>query len=428
MIDLIALSIPGFFLLMAIELIAARIIGRRVYRLNDTLDDLGCGIVSQIEGVVSKGVGFALYLLVYGLARDPLGLPGLAAHSWLTWVFALLAVDFAYYWFHRWSHEVNFLWAAHVVHHQSEEYNLAVALRQSAFQGLFSMFVYLPLALLGIPPLVFLLAIQINTVYQFWIHTRLVNRLGPLEWVLNTPSHHRVHHGADPKYLDRNYAGMLIIWDRMFGSFQPEQEEPTYGTTKPLANWNPVWANFDYWAHLAREARSFPRWQDRLRLWFKHPGWRPEQPVPRPPPVRGRARHDADAAPARRIYLFAQFVVLLVATVALLFAGDQLGRGGELAVSAWIVVTTVAIGAGFEQRRWFVPLEVLRLIALIPLALWLVPQNPALAGAIAVGLSAASLLGLGLTAGRFRPDTSTNTEASAAPSPVRAPSQAADPA
>ncbi|MCA9684087.1 MAG: sterol desaturase family protein, partial [Myxococcales bacterium] len=206
----------------------------------------------------------------YALGRGALGIPEMPTTAWWTWVFALIALDFLYYWFHRWSHEVNFLWASHIVHHQSEEYNLTVALRQSAFQGLFSIWLYLPLALVGVPPLVYVFSSQINTIYQFWIHTRLVKRMGPLEWVLNTPSHHRVHHGADPLYLDRNYAGMLIVWDRWFGSFQEEREEPTYGTTKPLAHWNPLWANFDYWATLIREARSMPRLRDRLQIWFRH--------------------------------------------------------------------------------------------------------------------------------------------------------------
>ncbi|NVB43349.1 sterol desaturase family protein [Pseudenhygromyxa sp. WMMC2535] len=371
MVNLITYSIPIFFALIGIELLASRLMGRRVYRLNDSVDDLNCGIVSRLRGLFTGVLTFGAYLLCYAFGRETLGLPALTANSWVAWVVALIGVDLAYYWFHRLSHEVNFLWAAHVVHHQSEEYNLAVALRQSAFQGLFSFVFYLPLALAGVHPLVYVAAVQINTIYQFWIHTRLIGRMGPLEWVLNTPSHHRVHHGADPKYLDRNYAGMLIIWDRMFGSFQLEEEEPTYGTTKPLARWNPLWANFDYWAQLVAQARTFDRFADRVRLFFKRPGWRPEQPVPTPPEVRGRPVFDADTSKARKRYLFVQFVGLIIATVVLLFATGALGWQAKLGLSLWILITSVAVGVGFEQKRSFAVLEGLRLIGLPPLVAWL---------------------------------------------------------
>ena len=164
-----------------------------------------------------------------------------------------LGVDCAYYWFHRIAHEYNAPWAGHVVHHSSEDYNLAVALRQGTFQGLFSWVFYLPLALLGFPPAWFAAMTSFDLLYQFWIHTRAIGKLGPLEWVLNTPSHHRVHHARNPKYLDKNYAGTLIIWDRMFGTFQAEEEEPVYGLTKPLEQLEPALGQ------PARLARPVPR-------------------------------------------------------------------------------------------------------------------------------------------------------------------------
>ncbi len=407
MIDLITLSIPAFFVLIGVEIVVARVQRRRVHRLNDSLDDLSCGVLSQVFSLFTGVLTFGLYVGAFALGRGPLGVPELPASGWYTWLFTLIALDFLYYWFHRWSHEVNFLWACHVVHHQSEEYNLTVALRQSAFQGLFSIWVYLPLALVGVPPLVYVLVIQINTVYQFWIHTRLVGRMGPLEWVLNTPSHHRVHHGADPIYLDRNYAGMLIVWDRWFGSFQPELAEPTYGTTKPLAKWNPLWANFDAWVDLGREARGFERLRDRLQVWVRHPGWRPEQPQPIVTEVRGRPRYDADARRPRKAYLFAQYLGLLAATVGLLFSGGSVGWPAQAGIGVWIVCTAVSVGAGFEGRRWFVGLEGLRLAAL-PVLIWAIVPGPigaATAGALApalgaAGFSLASLLWLWLATRR----------------------------
>jgi len=401
MVSLITLSIPIFFGLIAIELLAAKLIGRRVYRLNDSIDDINCGILSRVRGILTLGIGFTIYLGAFALGRT-LGLPELAADSWLTWAIALLGVDFAYYWFHRLSHEVNFLWAAHVVHHQSEDYNFAVALRQSALQGLFSVWLYAPLAVLGVPPEIYLISVQLNTLYQFWIHTRLIGKLGPLEWVLNTPSHHRVHHGADPKYLDRNYAGVLIIWDRMFGSFQQEQEEPTYGTTKPLGRWNPLWANLDYWALLWRQARQFDRLRDRVWLFFAHPGWRPEQPVPDPPEVRGRLMFDADTSRGRKIYLFVHFVATLLATVVLLFGKGSFSYAEQVALCTWVLASTVALGLGFEHARAprFMAVELARLLALPVLVAFLLPTRIAADGgwaiavAIAGGVAGLSLLAL----------------------------------
>ena len=179
--------------------------------------------------------------------------------KWVAAIGLLFGVDFCFYWFHRIAHEYAAPWATHVVHHQSEEYNLAVALRQSAFEGCFAWVFYLPLAVIGFPPIWYVSMKAINLLYQFWIHTEAIDRLGPLEWVMNTPSHHRVHHARNPKYLDKNYAGMFIIWDRMFGTFQPEEEQPVYGITKPLQSWNPLWANLAAWVELFEDAWHAPR-------------------------------------------------------------------------------------------------------------------------------------------------------------------------
>ena len=180
--DYIALAIPFFFLLMGIELAWSAWIGRKVYRFNDFIANLGCGIGSQVVGAFTKSVIFAVYLLVYEHAR--LSHPG--EHSLLTWIAAFLLVDLLYYWFHRLSHEVNFLWAAHIVHHQSEEYNLSVALRQSWWQGLFSFWFYVPIALLGVHPLIIVTVGAVNTLYQFWIHTKAIGQVGAVGMAAST--------------------------------------------------------------------------------------------------------------------------------------------------------------------------------------------------------------------------------------------------
>ncbi len=361
--DYIVLAIPVFFALIALELLAARLLQRDVYRLADSLSDLGCGIVDQLLGVFMKAAVLAGYLWLF--ERRLFELPGQSAWVWLG---CFLGVDFLYYWFHRKSHEVGFLWAAHVVHHQSEEYNLTVALRQGAIQGWFSWVFYLPLALLGFPPLVFLACSSANTLYQFWIHTRLIGRLGPFEWLFNTPSHHRVHHGRNPEYIDRNHAGVLIVWDKLFGTFAPEREEPVYGITTPLRSWNPVWANLSQWAALLREARRTSRWADRLRLFWKPPGWRPEELggyVPAPPVDRASYRkYETAASWSLMVYTALHFALVLGGSSWLLFRQSHLAPGRAGGRDAAVHAGAGPIAGLLDRRPWALGLESARLLLL----------------------------------------------------------------
>src|SRR4029079_19031840 len=345
--EYIVLAIPFFFLLIGLELLSARLQGEDLYRLNDSVNDLSCGILSQLLEVFTKTALFAGYLYLYGRARlfDVPGSP------W-AWVACFLAVDFIYYWVHRVSHERNALWAGHIVHHSSEEYNLAVALRQGAFQGAFAWVFYLPLALLGFPPVMFLVCSSFNTLYQFWIHTRAIGRLGPLEWVMNTPSHHRVHHACNPKYIDRNYAGVFIVWDRMFGSFLAEDEEPAFGITKPLRSCNPVWANLHYWWDLLRNAARSPRWGDRLRFLVAAPGWQPEEMggFQAPPPIdRGtQVKFDPRLPKGLPLYVFVQFVGVLFFSWVLLFSQETWSVPTLVSGAVATVWSLVGVGALME--------------------------------------------------------------------------------
>jgi len=270
--SLVHLAIPLFFALIGVELVAARVLERDVHRFADSIADLSCGIVQQIAEVFLKTALFAGYLWLFAHHRQL----DLSAEAPQAWLLCFVGVDFLYYWFHRWSHETGTGWAAHVVHHQSEEYNLTVALRQGALQQALSWVFYLPLALLGFPPLVFLAVSSLNTLYQFWIHTELIGRLGPLEWIMNTPSHHRVHHGANVEYLDRNYAGIFIIWDRLFGSFTPERTPVDYGLTKNIHTFNPVRIAFHDWVAMFRSVAHAGNWRDALGFVFRRPGWSPD--------------------------------------------------------------------------------------------------------------------------------------------------------
>ena len=367
-VDYIALSIPVFFALIGVEVLIARWRGEKLYRFNDSINDLSCGILQQVLGVFTKALIFGAYALIYQSAA----LLELDPRSWSVWVVCFLGVDFLYYWFHRVSHESNLPWGAHIVHHQSEEFNLAVALRQGAFQPLFSWVFYLPLAWIGFPPLVFLACSSFNTLYQFWIHTRLIGKLGPLEWVFNTPSHHRVHHGCDPKYIDKNYAGTLIVWDRLFGSFQVEEEEPTYGVTKPLANWNPVWANLDYYRDLLRLTAQAPTGRDRLKVWLKGPAWKPAwarlDAPERTPLSHGEAgKYDRSAPRNLGTYIWVHFLGLIGLTLLLLFQVDELDLAGKVGLGLLVAWTAANLGALFDRRRWVRLSELLRL-AVVALA------------------------------------------------------------
>jgi alkylglycerol monooxygenase len=247
----IVLSIPIFFILIGIELVVERFSHRKLYRLPDAIANLSCGITSQLSGLFMRILAIGIYEIVYAnFALFTLD------RSWLYWLGLFLLTDFTYYWAHRMSHEINLFWGGHVVHHQSEEYNLSVALRQSSFQVVWTFAFSLPIALLGFNTVDFVLISAFNTLYQFWIHTETINKMGWFEYVFNTPSHHRVHHGRNPKYIDKNHAGSLIIWDKMFGTFQAEEERPTYGITKPINSWNAVWANFSHYVVMADETKA----------------------------------------------------------------------------------------------------------------------------------------------------------------------------
>ena len=358
-ISYIALAIPAFFALMGLELLLARREGKPVYRLNDSINDLSCGVLQQLLGVFTKTAVFGGYLLIYSFRAFEIP----SASIW-AWAALFLGVDFFYYWFHRTGHEMNLVWATHVVHHQSEEMNLAVALRQSSLQHLFSALFYWPLAWIGFPPLMFLAVESFNTLYQFWIHTRLIDKLGPLEWVLNTPSHHRVHHGCNPKYIDRNHGGTLIVWDRLFGTFQAEEEEPIYGITKPLRSWNPFWANVHYWVELAELARAAPSRREKLLVFLRSPEatarlrgeWGAETA---PAAVE---KYDARAPNALRGYLLAQFTVVIVSSTLFLWYFDRLSIGARAALVVFAVWSVLNFGAAFEHRQWFLAAELGRLI------------------------------------------------------------------
>ena len=361
---IIGWATPVFFVLIALELAWATWRGRRVYHAADAINSLSLGVISQIVAVFSK----LLTLGIYAWCAKHLALFALPADAWWVWVSGLLLYDFLYYWLHRAGHEVNILWAAHVVHHQSEDYNLSTALRQTGSGVLLGWLFYLPMALLGYPLEVFAVVALIDLLYQFWVHTELVGRLGWFDRVFCSPSNHRAHHAVNDRYLDRNYGGILILWDRLFGTFVEENDAdpPVYGTRAPLRSWNPLWANAEvYWATL-KDAWHARRWRDKWLVWVKPPGWRPADVAERfsKPAFDIRRQRYAPVLPhGLVVYGIVQFALLLMMGVWFLDMAKRLPVSALLAYAAFLLFSLTALGVLLEGRRAGTWLEAARLAA-----------------------------------------------------------------
>ena len=263
-------AIPGFVILLSIEAWFSYRENKHLYETKDTWSSLAMGIGNVLTGFVTKAMIFGLFTLLYKWRIFTLD-----DTKWWFWVLLFFADDFSYYWFHRTAHNVNWFWASHVVHHSSEHYNLAAALRQTwtgNATGSFLFWAWMPL--IGFHPVWVLLMQQISLIYQFWIHTETVRQCPKwVEFIFNTPSHHRVHHGTDLKYLDKNHGGILIIWDRIFGSFQPEEERPVYGLTKNINSFNPFVIAFSTWAELFKKAFRSGSFKNAIKYFVQPPGW-----------------------------------------------------------------------------------------------------------------------------------------------------------
>jgi sterol desaturase/sphingolipid hydroxylase (fatty acid hydroxylase superfamily) len=351
--QVIVLATPVFLLLIAVEWLVGRWRRRDTYRIADAMNSIGLGILSQIVGVFTRLAAIGIYSFVF----DRYALWQLPADAWWVWLLALLGYDFAYYWLHRAGHRVALLWAAHVVHHQSEDYNLSTALRQTGSGWLAGWIFYLPLALLGVPPLVFAVVALVDLLYQFWVHTQQIGRLGWFDRWFCSPSNHRAHHAVNDRYLDRNYGGILIVWDRLFGSFVEEDDaEPCiYGTRSPLRSWDPVRSNLQVYADLLRDAWRTRAWADKLRVWLKPPGWRPADIATRwPRPAFDAARlerYDPPMTPGAMIAALLIFVVALGATTLFLWNAHTMSLQAQVGAAAAIVGALWLVGRVSEAHQ-----------------------------------------------------------------------------
>ncbi len=266
-------TIPFFLILILIEHLFAWKLGKRVSRSLDSVSSISSGVTN----VIKDTLGLTISIFTYEWMVSNLGLFEIRA-SWLTYLITFIIVDFKGYWVHRWEHKVNFLWNRHVIHHSSEEFNLSCGLRQT-ISTVFDYFAFLllPAAILGVPVEVIAVVVPIHLFLQFWYHTRLIGRMGVLEMVMVTPSHHRVHHAMNKKYLDKNFGQIFIIWDKLFGTFQKELPDVpcVYGITRPARTWNPIKINFQHFILMAKDAYYTQDWKDKFRIWWKPTGWRP---------------------------------------------------------------------------------------------------------------------------------------------------------
>nr|XP_047924202.1 alkylglycerol monooxygenase isoform X1 [Anser cygnoides] len=379
--DYVEKSIPFFIAFIVLEFAVSWVQKRKLSgRINDGISSLSLGILSRLPDVLFRSVDLISYIYVWNNYR----LFELPWDSPWTWYLTFLGVDFAYYWFHRISHggnllcyldtaknrttscywKVNILWAAHQVHHSSEDYNLFTALRQSVLQKYTSWMFNLPMALF-IPPSVFAVHLQFNLLYQFWIHTEVVTNIGPLEWILNTPSHHRVHHGRNPYCIDKNYGGTLIIWDRIFGTFEAEDAKVVYGLTHPVNSFEPILLQLRPLAHIWNTFWATPGFCNKLSVLFKGPGWGPGKPrlgLPEEIPViTGKEVPFNPRVPAYlNCYAVVHFAVIMELYIDLLATVTVLSQGTILLRIFFIILSLTSFGFLMENRPKAGILEIIR--------------------------------------------------------------------
>lgn len=359
-LDPTKLAIPYYFLLIGIELIAGSFQHIKRYRLNDTLTNINSGASMLVVTTVLRIFGISMYVYLYENFAF-FHIPSV----WYTLILCFIVDDLCYYWGHRMTHEINIAWSSHVVHHHSEEMNFSVALRQSWFQGIWTAPLYIPMALLGFNPIDVVIVHGFNLLYQYWVHTEAIDKMGFLEKFLVTPSHHRVHHGRNPKYIDKNHSGVLIIWDKLFGTFQQEEERPVYGTTKPFNSWNPVWANFEHFKTIGAQLKDAEGFWNKMKVLFKKPGWdaKAQAYMPFPAVERGKTpKFDYELPPSVNYYLLMHYVLTMVLTVYFLFNQQHIGWIDTFSLAAILILNFAFTGGLLEGKRGYYLFEYGRII------------------------------------------------------------------
>ncbi|MBY0478914.1 MAG: sterol desaturase family protein [Chitinophagaceae bacterium] len=312
---ILLIAMPAFLLLVLAEAYYGVWKGKQTVRNMDMISSLSSGITNVTKDVL----GLSIAIIGYGWLADKLAIVHIE-NTILTYIIAFIALDFAGYWVHRLDHEYNFFWNAHIIHHSSEDFNLACALRQSisVVFRLFTIFL-LPAALLGVPTMVIAVVAPLHLFAQFWYHTQHINKMGLLEKIIVTPSHHRIHHAINPEYVDKNYGQIFIFWDKWFGTYQEElpDKKPVYGITRPVQTWNPIKINFMHLGLLIKDAWLTKSWNDKLRIWMMPTGWRPadvaeKYPVHKITDPYHFEKYDTKASPALHVWSWVQITMVLL--------------------------------------------------------------------------------------------------------------------
>ena len=360
----ITYAVPVFFLMIGIEFIFGVIKGTNNYRLNDSIAAISLGLISRLPPLLNLGIQGVVWTYV----ATNLNMSLMPKDSWVTWVIAFLFYDLCYYWMHRMSHEVKVLWASHVVHHQGEEFNLSTALRQTSSGWLWNWIFYIPMFMVGIPGEVFFTVAAINLLYQFWVHTEHIKTLGALELIFITPSNHRIHHAQNPEYIDANYGGVFIIWDRIFGTYIPERDDlkPIYGTVKPLRSWNPIWSNLEIYHQMIRDTIHTKTLKNKIKVWFSSTRWRPEDVYEKFPHVTNDLedfeKYDPDANRTTKFFTSVQFIInSSISTIIIFTIADQ-SYLQSCMLAIMLVASTTLVTSIIENKKWGYQSELARSI------------------------------------------------------------------
>ncbi len=374
MLNFLGLLAPIFFVVVLLEWFIGKRKGKEVYQFSDAIANMCAGMAERMFDFFWAIIMLFIFKWIY----DNFAIFHIPRNVF-TWILCLLAYDFLYYWYHRLGHEANFLWAIHIVHHQSEEYNYTVASRQSGIQAIAKTFFIAPLPLLGFAPEFAWTVFIAAGVHQFFLHTRLIGRLGFLEYIFVTPSLHRVHHGRNDEYLDKNYGGVFIFWDMLYKTYEREEAEVRYGITSGFASRNVYWSYFHYWVDLFKQARMIPRWKDKIALFLGHPGWMPDDVKPKTPPKPkplDRPKYAPQAPAQLTVYILMQVTICLGLLAGMMIQKGDVKRGyptlesfyteymspTEVAVYAVLItLATLTIPVLVEKRRWVYLAEQLRL-------------------------------------------------------------------
>ena len=348
---IITLAVPVFFLLILIEFLYGLKVGKNNYKLSDTFTSIGLGLISRFPPMLN--IGFQGAVFVY--AGSYLNLELLPIDSPITWIVAFLLYDLSYYWMHRMHHEIKVLWATHSVHHHGEEFNLSTALRQTSTGWLWKWIFYLPMIMIGVPGGVFVTVAGVNLVYQFWVHTKHIGHLGILEKIFITPMNHSVHHAKNEEYIDANYGGVFIIWDRMFGTYIPERPdiEPVYGTVKPLNSWNPIWANFQVFYQMVQDTIHTKKISNKIKIWYSSTSWRPEDVIennPNPDPALFKQKYSPPLNKQQKIFGIIQiFSTIIIAGSITVTLASQTYQ--ETAIFGLIFILSVLLTSYILQNK-----------------------------------------------------------------------------